>query len=560
MKKNAFYAILLSLIVGSALYYQYQDIQSHLEKSPYYANQSTLRDSTYLDGFFFEKYYNDKLPRYPFVELVKGSEFLFYFDSNDSTLFYHVLEDSPSDLASVKIEKFHFNIPVIGDRQYARLEAAQDLRAIVGKGTIITLGKQEITQTAHRCDDKMALVFQSTKIENMMMDLWYFPISNLMGMFIGAILIWGLRRFSFFIGSLIGRTEVPVLSVFVALFMVVVPLSAFSPYLAAVVPSVEGFWDVLLSFYGLYKLLPVALFFLFRYSIKKYKSKFDFVDLEVLKYAFIVIAWVIYVLLDNYLLSLTFSDYENEFPDFQGPFLEGIMCATANFLNNFRAHYFELRRKGKSLLKAQSKALESTSELAALNSRVNPHFLYNSMNSIAALAEDNPTKTKEMALALSEFYKYSSNRQDDTWTTIGEEMQMIEKYLEIERIRFGDKLRIKIQGVEATEKYKIPRFLIHPLVENAIKYGYSADEEVIEIVIELSVDDKDSLSIDVEDTGPDFPEDLNMGYGLKSIYKKLKLTYPNSNQISFINKNTNSLKSASIVIENPRIDETVGNS
>ena len=125
--------------------------------------------------------------------------------------------------------------------------------------------------------------------------------------------------------------------------------------------------------------------------------------------------------------------------------------ANANFLNNFRKHFFQLKNKEAELEIAQVKELESSSELEALQSKVNPHFLYNSLNSIASLAKENPAKTEAMAMALSKFYKYSTNRQDELWTTVESEIEMLEIYLEIEKIRFGERLRVNLNIDETTK-------------------------------------------------------------------------------------------------------------
>lgn len=84
--------------------------------------------------------------------------------------------------------------------------------------------------------------------------------------------------------------------------------------------------------------------------------------------------------------------------------------------------------------------MASTAELEALQSRVNPHFLYNSLNSIAALAPVDAEKTEEMALALSEFYRYCTNRSDEIEHTVQSEINIVDAYLKVEAIRFGEKI------------------------------------------------------------------------------------------------------------------------
>ncbi|MFK7980911.1 MAG: sensor histidine kinase, partial [Saprospiraceae bacterium] len=120
-----------------------------------------------------------------------------------------------------------------------------------------------------------------------------------------------------------------------------------------------------------------------------------------------------------------------------------VLFAIGNFLNNVVKHIIQLRQKEKELIISKQKELQSQAELDALQARVNPHFLYNSLNSIAGLAQEDPAKTEEMAIALSHFFKYSTNRQTENWSTIEKEIEILETYLEIEKIRFGERLRFQ---------------------------------------------------------------------------------------------------------------------
>jgi len=210
------------------------------------------------------------------------------------------------------------------------------------------------------------------------------------------------------------------------------------------------------------------------------------------------------------------------------------LFAIANFLNNLRKHINELRFQNKKLLKSEEKVLSFQSELDTLQAKVNPHFLYNALNSIASLAQTNPSKTEAMALALSDFYKHSINRKESPWSTLGEELNLLETYLGIEKIRFGERLHYTTEKVEALNKHPIPHFLLQPLVENAIKYGFNKTSNKIVIGIKTFLQNK-QLHIKITDSGPPFSSQLNTGYGLRSVKKKLKLLYPNKHEIHFMN-------------------------
>ena len=119
------------------------------------------------------------------------------------------------------------------------------------------------------------------------------------------------------------------------------------------------------------------------------------------------------------------------------------------------------------------KELHSQSEMKLLQSQINPHFLYNSLNSIASLAKTDADKTQKMAHSLSDLFKYAINRKGKENSTIKDEIEMVKTYLEIEKIRFGEHLQFHIDVDASLESKKIPLFLIQPLVENAIKHGVS---------------------------------------------------------------------------------------
>ena len=178
--------------------------------------------------------------------------------------------------------------------------------------------------------------------------------------------------------------------------------------------------------------------------------------------------------------------------------------------------------------------LKSRAELNALHSRINPHFLYNSLNSIAGLAHEDADKTEHMALSLSKLFRYSINKDQSDWTTFKEEMEMVRIYLEVEKVRFDDRLSYSVELPRELEDYKIPRFMIQPLVENAVKHGISKSVKSGQIKVAVTQEGK-KLFISVSDDGPAFPNDLAPGFGIQSIYDKLEILYKDKFEMNFIN-------------------------
>jgi sensor histidine kinase YesM len=180
--------------------------------------------------------------------------------------------------------------------------------------------------------------------------------------------------------------------------------------------------------------------------------------------------------------------------------------------------------------------LKTKAELEALQAKVNPHFLYNSLNSIAGLVHLDPDKAEKMVLLLAKFFRYSTNRHHDYFCTIKEELEIVETYLEVEKVRFDERLNYQIKlANEDLYNYLIPRFLIQPLVENAIKHGIGKIAEKGFILIDIqSIDNQ--LFIIIEDNGKAFSEDFQSGYGLQSTQDKLRLLGGKNAMLEIINQ------------------------
>jgi two-component system, LytTR family, sensor kinase len=178
----------------------------------------------------------------------------------------------------------------------------------------------------------------------------------------------------------------------------------------------------------------------------------------------------------------------------------------------------------KDLELAHMREIQHKAELQALHSRINPHFLYNSLTSIAGLAKTDAAKTEQMALALSDFCRYAINKQNETFVTVEEEAAIAQTYLEIEQTRFGDHLQYTIQIANGCQTEQIPRFILQPLLENAVKHGVSKITRKGNITLKI-YKNNEGLFIAVADNGPAFPEMLTNGYGLQSIHDKLELLY-----------------------------------
>ncbi len=178
--------------------------------------------------------------------------------------------------------------------------------------------------------------------------------------------------------------------------------------------------------------------------------------------------------------------------------------------------------------------LKTQAELDALQARINPHFLHNSLNSIAGLVHDDPDKAEQMTLLLSKLFRYTTGAKDQHFNSIKEELEIVKTYLAIEQVRFGDRLTYELNVEKGLENKQIPRFLLQPIVENAIKHGISKLSQQGLIRIEITKENND-LILAVHDNGAPFSDNFFTGYGLQSIQDKLKLLY--GTQAQFIVEN-----------------------
>jgi sensor histidine kinase YesM len=200
--------------------------------------------------------------------------------------------------------------------------------------------------------------------------------------------------------------------------------------------------------------------------------------------------------------------------------------------------YIDIERKRKldekELELVRMNELKTKAELDALHSKVNPHFLYNALNSIADLSITDGKKARKMTIALADLFRYSINYSQNNYSTVNDEVGMTEVYLQIEKIRFEDQLNYSVSVDEGAGHYLIPRFILQPLAENAVKHGLKVTGQMTEIYLEIKKKD-DSLVIHIADNGPLFPEELSPGYGVKSVFDKMDLLFPGQYEIHFTN-------------------------
>jgi two-component system LytT family sensor kinase len=186
-------------------------------------------------------------------------------------------------------------------------------------------------------------------------------------------------------------------------------------------------------------------------------------------------------------------------------------------------HFFEERRRAEQESWRLAAAL-SRARLDALRAQVNPHFLFNALNSLRALIDENPARARDAVTRLASILRYSLSTDSDATVPFGSELAFVMDYLELELLRFEDRLTVTKRVQPETLERPIPPMLLQTLVENAVKYGVSQNPGSVELSIYATIDPiDDRLCIRVANTGHLCREESgSTGTGLRNARERLQ--------------------------------------
>jgi LytS/YehU family sensor histidine kinase len=171
-----------------------------------------------------------------------------------------------------------------------------------------------------------------------------------------------------------------------------------------------------------------------------------------------------------------------------------------------------------------SERVASEARLASLESRVRPHFLFNSLNSAIALIPEAPARAEQVLERLAALLRFSLDAQQVRLVPLADEIRVVVDYLEIERVRFGDRLRYRVEVASELEAHVVPAFALQTLVENSVKYAVAPRASGGEIRITARVE-AGRLHLAVEDDGPGFAGPIPSGHGLDTLRARLETLY-----------------------------------
>lgn len=195
-------------------------------------------------------------------------------------------------------------------------------------------------------------------------------------------------------------------------------------------------------------------------------------------------------------------------------------------------------QKDKEERRNEADQLAKDAELLKLRQQLQPHFLFNSLNSISALAGSKPEEARKMIQQLSDFLRGTLKKDEQKTVNLSEELDHLKLYLAIEKVRFGHRLCIEIVSDERDERLQIPPLLLQPLVENAIKFGLYGTLEDITVRI---VTAREGNLLTIQITNPyDQQSQISMegtGFGLSSVQRRLFLLYSRNDLLRIEKRN-----------------------
>lgn len=314
-------------------------------------------------------------------------------------------------------------------------------------------------------------------------------------------------------------------------------------FIMAITPTSPEFYSSLsmnkLHRFFILQLIAVTCLVLFVFNITWFVSERKFIQKLSFKKKMAVVLLTIIVCTISIGVLINFCGNHGSFKNIEFSVLFNFYTGCMTGLIYIAMSYAELARKQKldekELELSRLRELKTKAELDALHSKINPHFLYNALNSIADLSITDGKKARKMTIALGDLFRYSINHSNHNYSPVKDEVEMAEVYLQIEKIRFEDQLTYSVKAEAGFNHYLLPRFILQPIVENAVKHGLKATGKMTEIQIEVARLN-DGLLLTVADNGPLFPDELSPGYGVKSIFDKLDLLFPNQYEVRFTNE------------------------
>ena len=278
-----------------------------------------------------------------------------------------------------------------------------------------------------------------------------------------------------------------------------------------------------LVFNGFFAFLGIGLWYLVRYNDSNQSFITVFLS-HIVSSLLLIGVWLLtgYLILKHSIDDVHYLSFIDA--SFPWRIISGILYYSVFVLVYYVVVYYrDIQTKTKQ--EATLKTLIKEVELNALKNQINPHFLFNSLNSVSSLTITSPQKAQDMIIKLSEYLRYSLSNEEQQITTLSTELENIKLYLEIEKIRFGERLHFEFNIEEEVLTSKIPAMILQPLFENAIKHGVYESTETINIRLSAKVDEGLLQLSLINDFDKDAKATKGEGIGLRNTKERLFLIY-----------------------------------
>jgi sensor histidine kinase YesM len=323
----------------------------------------------------------------------------------------------------------------------------------------------------------------------------------------------------------------------------VLVLSVQDYYLGRSEGSHPDFWRILLaglaSFWIYAALTPPVLWLCWNYPIqrKRFFSRLSLHFAASLLFTIIHVTLriLVYPRMGRKIIALTPATWKTMFLYFAFDNIVNTYAMIA-FLGHMMLSYYELRAR--ELRSAQLEGKLAKAQLSMLKMQLQPHFLFNTLNAVSALTHDNPEAAEDMLVRLSDLLRRTLDNDAEQEVPLRAELEFLGQYLEIEQVRFADRLKVNLEPATETLDALVPNMFLQPLVENALRHGIGRKAQGGSLEMR-SWRDADDLMVSVSDTGPGFPvgggASVSEGIGLSNTRSRLQHLHPGKHRISFSN-------------------------
>lgn len=247
----------------------------------------------------------------------------------------------------------------------------------------------------------------------------------------------------------------------------------------------------------------------------------------------------VWLLLTVGILNASFSSQENYLEFLNGTIAWRAMLGALVYLVLVLVYYLvtnSQKLQERAQQEERLKSLVREAELSMLKSQINPHFLFNSLNSIASLTMTNPDEARDMIIRLSDFLRYSLKHRENEFVPLKEELGRMKDYLAIEKVRFGEKLLYAFEINEECEKFPVPTMIFQPLFENAIRHSVYESVDPVTIRFRCTPEKDHMKTIISNDYDPQVPSMKGTGVGLQNVRQRIQLGYKDKGSVSWEGK------------------------